>query len=41
MDWIQEQILSTNKISKEDMNIFKIMDDPEEIVDYIKRFVII
>jgi hypothetical protein len=28
-------------INKEDLNIFKLLDDPEEIVEYIKRFVIL
>jgi len=41
IDWIQETILATNKVSKEDMDIFKIMDEPEEIVEYIKKFVIL
>jgi hypothetical protein len=41
IDWVKEQLLSSDKISKEDMNIFKIMDDSGEIVDYIKRFVIL
>lgn len=40
-DWIRESLLKTNKISKEDMDIFRVMDEPEEIVDYIKRFVIL
>jgi predicted Rossmann-fold nucleotide-binding protein len=33
--------LEKKKISKEDMDIFRVMDEPEEIVDYIKRFVIL
>jgi predicted Rossmann-fold nucleotide-binding protein len=33
--------LDTGKISKEDLEIFKIMDDPQEIVDYVKKFVIL
>jgi uncharacterized protein (TIGR00730 family) len=41
VDWIKEEILANNKVSKEDMNIFTIMDEPEEIVDYIKRYVIL
>jgi hypothetical protein len=28
-------------ITREDMDSFKVMDDPQEIVDYIKRFVIL
>ncbi len=41
IDWIQGTILATGKVSKEDMEIFKIMDEPEEIVEYIKKFVIL
>lgn len=41
IDWMKEKLIGEGMISKEDMNIFKIMDEPAEIVDYIKRFVIL
>jgi uncharacterized protein (TIGR00730 family) len=41
VSFMQKQILGNNMINKEDMNIFKVMDDPEEIVEYIKKFVIL
>jgi uncharacterized protein (TIGR00730 family) len=41
LGWIQEKLLGTDKVSKEDMDIFKVMDEPEEIVEYIKKFVIL
>jgi uncharacterized protein (TIGR00730 family) len=41
MDWINGTLLSQGKISKEDLNIYRIMDDPEEITEYIKKFVIL
>jgi uncharacterized protein (TIGR00730 family) len=41
MDWIRIQLLKTSKISPEDMDIFQIMDSPDEIVKAIKRVVII
>ncbi len=41
LDWINETLLSQGKISREDMNIFKVMDEPEEVVEYIKKFVIL
>jgi uncharacterized protein (TIGR00730 family) len=41
MDWVNETLLTQNKISKEDLNIYRIMDDPEEITEYIKKFVIL
>ncbi len=41
IDWMQKNMLARGMISKEDLNIFKIIDDPEEIVAYIKKFVIL
>jgi uncharacterized protein (TIGR00730 family) len=41
IDWMKINLLETGKISPEDLNIFKIMDDPKEIVDYVKKFVIL
>jgi hypothetical protein len=40
IDWVQSTLLPMSNISKEDMGIIKIMDEPEEVVDYIKKFVI-
>jgi len=41
IEWIKETLLKNNMISKEDLNIIKVFDDPEEIVQYIKKFVIL
>jgi uncharacterized protein (TIGR00730 family) len=41
IDWVQSTLLPMSKISKEDMGIIKIIDEPEEVVDYIKKFVIL
>jgi uncharacterized protein (TIGR00730 family) len=41
LDWIREKMLSTNKVDNDDMIIFNIMDDPAEIVSYIKRTVVL
>jgi uncharacterized protein (TIGR00730 family) len=41
MDWIRIQLVKTSKISPEDMDIFQIMDSPDEIVKAIKKVVII
>ena len=41
IDWISQNMLARNTVTKEDMAIYKVMDDPEEIVEYIKRFVIL
>jgi uncharacterized protein (TIGR00730 family) len=41
IDWVQSTLLPMSRISKEDMGIIKIIDEPEEVVDYIKKFVIL
>jgi uncharacterized protein (TIGR00730 family) len=41
LEWMKINILDQGKILQEDMDIFKVMDDPKEIVDYIKKFVIL
>ena len=41
MEWIKETLLEQGMIAKEDQHIFRVMDEPQEIVDYIKRFVIL
>jgi len=41
INWIKDTMLTTGKISPEDMNIFRVMDEPEEVVEYIKKFVIL
>jgi hypothetical protein len=39
--FMRNQLLSRNMISKEDLNIAMVMDNPEEIAQYIKKFVIL
>jgi uncharacterized protein (TIGR00730 family) len=41
MDWIRNHMLKTSKLCPEDMDIFQIIDSPEEIVKTIKKFVIL
>jgi uncharacterized protein (TIGR00730 family) len=41
LTFMRTHMLDDNMINKEDLDIFKVMDDPEEIVDYIKKFVIL
>lgn len=42
IDWVRERVLEVDKnIDKEDMFFFSVMDDPDEIVNYIKKTVII
>ncbi|HHO48670.1 MAG TPA: TIGR00730 family Rossman fold protein [Desulfobacteraceae bacterium] len=41
IDWINERLLATGNISKNDLLIFQVMDDPEEVVAFIKRTIVV
>ena len=41
IDWMKEKMYSTGKVDDDDMLIFTVMDDPKEIVSYIKKTVIL
>ncbi|MBW1989464.1 MAG: LOG family protein, partial [Deltaproteobacteria bacterium] len=41
LDWIKGQLLAEERISPEDMDIVRLMDDPKEIVDLLKRRIIL
>jgi uncharacterized protein (TIGR00730 family) len=41
IEWMKTTQLNSGMISKEDLEIFKIMDDPQQIVEYVKKFVIL
>jgi len=41
MDWIKEVLLKEGKISPSDLEIFQLIDEPEEIVKTIKKTVIL
>jgi hypothetical protein len=41
VDWIKDKMLSTGNVSEDDMFYFNVLDDPQEIVNLIKRTVII
>jgi uncharacterized protein (TIGR00730 family) len=40
VDWLKKTMLRDNKISPEDLNLFQIIDDPEEVVRHIQKYVI-
>ncbi len=40
LDWIKEKMLATDKVDADDMVIFSVMDEPEEIVSHIKKTVV-
>jgi len=39
--WLKDTMLGQGMISREDMALFRVLDEPEEIVDYIRKFVIV
>ena len=40
-EWIETRMLASGNISREDLKIFRVMDDLEEIIDEVKRIVIL
>ncbi len=41
IDWVHEKMLSAGNVDKDDLLIFNVMDDPDEIVSFIKRTIIV
>jgi len=41
LDWLRETMLREGKIDPEDFDLIQIMDDPEEVVRHIQKFVIV
>jgi len=41
VDWIKGTLLEQHYISDTDMDLFSVMDDPDEVVRTIKRYVIV
>jgi uncharacterized protein (TIGR00730 family) len=41
IDWIKSRLLAEKRISADDVEILQVMDDPEEIVQTVKKVVII
>ena len=41
VDWLQDKLLGNGNISSEDMFLFKVMDDVDEIINYFNKTVII
>ncbi len=40
VDWIKDKLLGSGNISPEDMLMFQVLDDPEAVVNYIRKTVI-
>lgn len=41
VDWIKDKMLAEGNINKEDILLFKVLDDAEEVVNFIKKTVIV
>ena len=41
VDWIKDKLLGEGKISEEDINLFQVIDDPDELIKFIKKTVVI
>jgi len=41
VDWLKKTLMAERKISEEDLDIFQVIDDPEEAVKYIMKHVVI
>lgn len=41
LDWLKNTMLHNDKIEPADLEIFQVIDDPDEIVKHIKKFVIL
>lgn len=41
MDWLRERLLGTGKISPEDLDLIQLLDEPSEVVEAVKRVVIV
>lgn len=38
IDWVKKSMVNANRVSEEDLDIFSIVDEPEEVVRAIKKF---
>jgi len=41
MEWIKTRLLEDQRISPEDLGLIQVLDDPEEIVDAVKKVVVL
>jgi uncharacterized protein (TIGR00730 family) len=41
MDWMKKTMMRELMIEKDDLNYFQVIDDPEEVVSYIRKFIIV
>jgi len=41
LSWVKDQVLAHGNIDRADLMIFNVMDDPDEIVAYIRKTVVL
>jgi predicted Rossmann-fold nucleotide-binding protein len=41
LDWLKKTMLAEGKIQPADLELIQIIDDPEEVVKHIKKYVIV
>ncbi len=41
VDWLKKTMLRDGKISPGDLDLFQIIDDPDEAVKHIKKYVVL
>ena len=41
VDWVRATLLDTGKMSPDDIDILQVMDEPEEIIDTVKKVLIL
>ncbi len=41
IDWVEDKMLAAGNVDKDDLMIFQVMDDPDEIVAFIKRTIVL
>jgi uncharacterized protein (TIGR00730 family) len=41
LDWMKDTMLAQGMIIPEDMDLIRVMDEPEAVVEYIRKFVIV
>jgi uncharacterized protein (TIGR00730 family) len=41
VEWIKDRLLTTKKIDARDLEIFQVLDDPEEVVNIIRKSVVL
>jgi predicted Rossmann-fold nucleotide-binding protein len=41
LEWIRSQLLAKSLISHKDMDIIQVLDDPDEIVDTVRKILVV